>query len=130
MIATDSAFEMQSINAHLQNPEAYKYNKHKNLFQAIITQLLTRLQRQEHTSIVKIKSHIQIRGNGIADALAVKATNEWDVDMSGEYTEPFGDMIWLTKSVYDKNGEVNGTPYLSDLGAALKTAIHRTKHLG
>ena len=32
--------------------------------------------------------------------------------------------------MYDENGEVNGTPCLSDLGAALKTAIHRNKHLG
>ena len=36
VIATDSAFAMQSINEHLQNPEAHKYNKHKNPFQAII----------------------------------------------------------------------------------------------
>ena len=63
VIATDSAFAMQSINEHLQNPEAHKYNKHKNLFQAIIKQLLTRAQRQQNTSIVKVKSHIQIRGN-------------------------------------------------------------------
>ncbi len=60
----------------------------------------------------------------------MEATKKWDVDMSGEYTKPFGDMVWVTKSVYDENGEVNGTPYLSDLGAALKTVIHRNKHLG
>ncbi len=62
--------------------------------------------------------------------LAVEATKECDVDMSGEFTEPFRDVVWVTKSVYDENGEVNGTPYLSDLGAALKAAIHRNKHLG
>ena len=121
---------MQSINEHLQNPEAHKFNKHKNLFRAIIKQLLTRAQRQQNTSTVKVKSHIQIRGHEIADALAVDATREWDVDMSGDYNEPFRDMIWVTKSVYDKNGEVNGAAYLSDLGPALKTAIHRNKHLG
>ncbi len=46
VIATDSAFAMRSINEHLQNPEAHKYNKHKSLFRAIIKQLLTRAQRQ------------------------------------------------------------------------------------
>ncbi len=50
--------------------------------------------------------------------------------MSGEYVEPFGDKIWVTKSVYDENGEVNGAPFLSDLGDALKTAVHRNKYLG
>jgi len=130
VIATDSAFAMQSIKEHLQNPEAHKHNKHKNLFRAIIKQLLTRAQRQQNTSIVKVKSHIQIRGNEIADALAVEATKEWDVDMRGDYTEPFGDMVWVTKSVYDENGEVTGAQYLSDLGPALKTAIHRNKRLG
>jgi hypothetical protein len=29
---------------------------------------------------------------------------------------------------YDENGKAKGTPYLSDLGPALKTAIHRDKH--
>ena len=53
-----------------------------------------------------------------------------DVDIRGDYTESFGDMVWVTKSVYDVNGEVNGTPYLPDEGPALKTAIHRNKHLG
>ncbi|DBA76386.1 TPA: hypothetical protein ACH3X1_010093 [Trebouxia sp. C0004] len=130
LIATDSAFAMQSINEHLQTPEAHKYNKHKNLFRAIIKQLLTRPQRQQNISIVQVKSHIQIRRNEIADALAVEATEEWDVDMSADYTEAFGDVIWVTKSVYDENGEVNGAPYLSDLGPALKTVIHRNKRLG
>ncbi len=100
LIATDSAFAMQGINEHLQSPEAHRYHKHKNLFEAIIKQLLIRAQRQQHTSIVKVKSHIQIRENEIADALAVEATREWDVDMSGEYIERFGDMVWVTKSVY------------------------------
>ena len=120
---------MRSINEHLLNPEAHKYNKHTNPFRAIIMQLLTRAQRQQNTSIVKVQSHIQTRGNEIADAVAEEATKEWDVDMSGDYTEPFGDMVWVTKSVY-VNGEVNGAAYLSDLGPALRTAIHRNKHLG
>ena len=33
--ATDSAFAMQSINELLQNPEAHKCNKHKNLFHCL-----------------------------------------------------------------------------------------------
>ncbi|DBA88267.1 TPA: hypothetical protein ACH3X1_016561 [Trebouxia sp. C0004] len=49
--------------------------------------------------------------------------------MSGEYTEPFGDMVWVTKFVCDENGEGSGRASLSDLGAALKTAIHRNKYL-
>ena len=130
VIATDSAFAMQSIKEHLQNPEAHKHNKHKNIFRAIIKQLLTRAQRQQNTSIVQVKSHIQIRGNEIADALAVEATKQRDVNMRGDYTEPFGDMVWVTKSMYDEHGEVNGAQYLSDSGPALKTAIHRNKRLG
>ncbi len=49
----------------------------------------------------------------------MEATKDWDVGMSGECTEPFGLMVWTTKSVYDKNGKVNETAYLSDSGAAL-----------
>ena len=36
------------------------------------------------------------------------ATKEWDVDMSGEYTEPFGDMVWVAMPLYDENSKVNG----------------------
>ena len=130
VIATDSAFAMQSINQHLQNPKAHRYHKHKNLFHAITKQLLMRAEKQQHTSIVKVKSHIQIMGNEMADALAVEACEQWDVDMCEEHIEPFEDMIWVTKSLYDENGEVNGAPYLSDLEDALKTSIHCNKHLG
>ncbi|DBA88268.1 TPA: hypothetical protein ACH3X1_016562 [Trebouxia sp. C0004] len=36
VIATDSAFALQSINEQLQNPEAHRYHKHMKFFQAII----------------------------------------------------------------------------------------------
>ena len=60
----------------------------------------------------------------------MEATKQWDVDMSGDNTERFGDMVWVTKSVYDENGEVKEAQYLSDLGPALRIAIHRNKRLG
>ena len=100
IIATDSAFAMQSINEHLQNPEAaQKFNKH-NAPAHTRPKTATYLDRQGKVAHPNTRKEI-------ADALAVKATKEWDVDMSGDYTEPSGDMVWVTKFVYAETGEVN-----------------------
>ena len=64
VIATDSACAMQTIKEHLQNPEAHRYHKHKRLFQAISKKILLRARDSQHTSLVKVKSHIGIRGSG------------------------------------------------------------------
>ena len=127
VIATDSACAMQAIKEHLQNPEAHRYHKHKRLFQAISNKILPHARDSQHTSWVKVKSHIGIRGNELADALAVAATKEWDIDFSEHHTAPLDDMIWVTKLLY---GEVNGAPILADLQDSLRKAIHGKQHLG
>ena len=127
VIATDSACAMQAIREHLQDAEAHRYHKHKRLFQAISNKILPHARDSQHTSWVKVKSHIGIRGNELADALAVAATKEWDIDFSEHHTAPLDDMIWVTKLLY---GEVNGAPILADLQDSLRKAIHGKQHLG
>lgn len=127
VMATDSACAMQTVREHLQGPESHRYHK---LFQAICDKILLHAQERQHTSLVKVKSHIGIRGNELADDLAVKATKEWDTDLSEHHTEPFNDMVWVTKLLYAKNGKVNVTPYLADLQDSLRKAIHNKQHLG
>ena len=121
---------MQAIKEHLENPETHRYHKHTRLFQAIYNKVLLRTRDSQHTFLVKVKSHIGNRGNEIAEALALEATKEWDIDLSEHHTAPLNHMIWVTKLLYDETGVVNGAPVLADLQGSLRNAIHGKQQLG
>ena len=70
IIATDSKASMQAIHKHILNPMGNQLNTHKTLLDAIAAELRLRALRGLHTSIIKVKSHIGIMGNEMADKLA------------------------------------------------------------
>ena len=111
---------MKSINRQLKSLHEHRQHVHKYLLQAIGDLLATRARRGLKTSLVKVKSHIGIRGNKIADKLAKYATQNWDVDMSGEHTEPYNDMVWLRTVVQDQEGNDCEGDFLRDTTNSLK----------
>jgi ribonuclease HI len=58
--ATDSQASMYMIHKHLYEPHKHAECKHKDLLQAIVTILLRRAKADNHTTFMKVKSHIGI----------------------------------------------------------------------
>ena len=129
-IATDSANAMKNINKQLRNPQ--KHNKHvyKNLLEAIAKLLLSRARQGLFTSLLKVKSHIGIHGNEIADQLAGEATESWEIHMSNQLVEPYNDMPWLRSITKDDHSNDCEGPFLRDLNDSLKTVVHDQQRLG
>ena len=75
-IATDSRCSMQKINKHLRAPAQTKDDCHQPLLQAITTLIVERAKAGLLTKIMKVKSHIGIHGNEMADKLANEAAEE------------------------------------------------------
>ena len=72
-IATDSRCSMQKINKHLRAPAQTKDDCHQPLLQAITSLIVDRAKTGLTTKIMKVKSHIGIHGNEMADKLANEA---------------------------------------------------------
>ena len=66
-IATDSRCWMQKINRHLRAPAQTKDDCHQPLLQAITTLIMDRAKAGLLTKIMKVKSHIGIYGNEMAE---------------------------------------------------------------
>ena len=100
-IATDSKCSMQKIAKQLGSPAWTMEDCHRPLLAAIASELLLRARDGDETSIIKVKSHIGIHGNEMADRLANEAADEcvrgraFDQDVSKNFTEPFQHMFWL-----------------------------------
>jgi ribonuclease HI len=80
IIATDSQASMYMIHKHLYEPQKHAECKHKELLQAMVTILLRRAKAGNHTTFMKVKSHIGIQGNEVADRLAGEATDRSSCD--------------------------------------------------
>ena len=129
-IATDTANAMKSINKQPRNPHKHNEHVHKNLLEAIAKLLLSRARRALSTSLFKVKSHIGIHGNELADQIAGGATESWEIDMSNHFVEPYDDMPWLRSITKDDHGSDREDPFLRDLRDSLKTVIHDQQRLG
>ena len=70
VIATDSANAMKGMNRQLRNQQQLKHHVHKYLLKAIGDVLIERARLGLQGSIIKVKSHIGVQGNTIADAVA------------------------------------------------------------
>ena len=66
----------------------------------------------------------------VADHLANDATENRDVDLANEHTEPCNDMPWLRKIRKDEDGNDCDGPSVRDLRGSLKRRIHDQQRLG
>ena len=130
VIATDSANAMKGINRQLRNPQQLKYHVHKYLLKAIGDVLIERARLGLQSSIIKVKSHIGVQGNTIADAVAGEATASAEIDLSGEHTEPYKDMAWLRRVEKDQEGNDCDGQFLRNLNDSLQEALHNKHKLG
>jgi ribonuclease HI len=80
-IATDSQASLYMIDKQLHEPQKHEECKHWKLLAAIVDLLLVRAKKGCHTTFAKVKSHIGIRGNEIADQLAGEATDSSCCDL-------------------------------------------------
>ena len=85
-IATDSLCSIHQIRKQMHRPQDMTDHKHASLLHAIIEQIL---ESPAPVHIWKVKSHIGIVGNEIADEIAkTVARGEMDMEDLIEYTEP------------------------------------------
>jgi len=90
-IFTDSLSSLQAIRLHyykLGLATAPHYHHHMLLLQSISNLLETRREKGYSTSLRKIRAHIHIRGNDLADAAAKLAVTNFDT-LPGDQTTRF-----------------------------------------
>ena len=75
IIATDSQASISMIAKYMDSPQILQQCKHKVMLEDIVAQLLAGARKGLQTRILKVKSHIGIRGNEEADKLATAATD-------------------------------------------------------
>ena len=135
-IATDSRCSMQKIAKHLRLPSATVDDCHRPLIEEIVRLIVQRARAGVQTTIVKVKSHIGINGNEMADTLANEAaeaiSTACDYDLSREFTEPFQDKFWPKQVTQEPTttGNVTQTRYVKDLDNSLNEAVHDKHKLG
>ena len=80
-IFTDSLSSLQSIRHHNTNPgttSAKLYHHHRVLLDSITDLLETRRGSGLSSTLHKIRAHINIRGNDLANAAAKRAVTQYD----------------------------------------------------
>ena len=73
IIATDSKASMQVIHKQIHNPSGNQLSTHRVLLEALTAMLHARAAAGLHTTLLKVISHIGVRGNEAADKLANEA---------------------------------------------------------
>ncbi len=99
---------------------------------------MQRAQAGDGTILLKVKSHIGIHSNEMADKLANEAADEccmgkhFDYDLSNDYTLPLRDKYWLqqTIQVQTEEGPAVIRACIRDLDDSLRKALHDKHKLG
>ena len=71
-----SKCSMQKNGMHLKSPSTVVDGCHRSLLEVIGRELVQRAQAGDETILLKVKSHIGIHGNEMADKLAIVAADE------------------------------------------------------
>ena len=139
IIATDSKCSMEKIAKHLRNPALTKDDCHQPMLRAIVQMLVTRAQANLKTTLMKVKSHIGIKGNEMADKLANQAAHHaatdgnFSMDVSQDHLEDFDNKFWPKHKVTQQNSrgeEVTHWQNVRDLKSSLKAVVHDKLRLG
>jgi ribonuclease HI len=147
-IATDSLTSMQQINKQIHRPQDHKYHTHR----ALLEEIAKAIAAASH--LVKVKSHIGIVGNEVADELAKEAAThqrlEPELDTMDEEDEGEGvkqyvrpgsgrtNMYWPVEIRYRNGPEGGGASpdteprkrTLNNLATDLKQVVHKMCRLG
>ena len=136
-IVTDSKCSMQKIGMHLRSPSSTVDDYHRPLLEAIGHEIMQRAQAGDETILLKVKSHIGIHGNEMADNLANAAADEccmsrhFDYHLSKDYTQPFKDKFWFQHTIQVQTGEgPEIKACIRDLDDSLRKALHDKNKLG
>ena len=70
IIATDSLCAMYMLSKHLRCPSLHRESKHLGILNAAVESIAKSLRSGQNIHIIKVKSHIGIKGNEEADRLA------------------------------------------------------------
>ena len=70
VIATDSLCAMYMLSKHLRCPSLHRESKDLGILDAAVQTMAESLRRGQNVQIIKVKSHIGIKGNEEADRLA------------------------------------------------------------
>ena len=137
MIATDSTCSIDKIAKHLRDRMPTINDLHQPMLQAIVNMLIERARNGDTTTILKVKSHIGIDGNKVADELvaaaeAMAAGQPVDRDVSQQYCEDLDMKFWPQKEVSSAANDVGeaNMQNVRDLGDSLADAVHNKLKLG
>ena len=100
-VCTDSKCSMDKIAKNIKNPMLTTNDCDEPMVQEIVTLLVARATAGLHTTLMKVKSHIGMKGNEKAAFLANKAATEGapDIDVSNELLENFEGKYWPKQKV-------------------------------
>ena len=132
IIATDRKASMQAIHKHIHNPRGNQLNTHKTLLDAIAAELHLRALRGLHTS-TRVKSHIGIVGNEMADKLANEAQDAAACDLTYDIgNQAHQGKHWPVLTAWTAAPDQSNRQWVAgDLHAAIKghTNSHHAKGL-
>ena len=97
---TDCNISMQKMCKQSDSPHQTKDYCHQSMLEAIVALVIGREQTGRLTRIMKVKSHIGIHGNEMADVLANEAevcmkARQFNCDVSQDFYNPFKHKLWM-----------------------------------
>ena len=136
VIATDSKCSMDKIAKHMRDPALTVNDIHRPMLQAITELLVQRASNCVKTTLMKVKSHIGVRGNEQADQLANTAAEliaegkPVDRDVAQSHCENFDNKFWPQAKKTADSDDQPCMQNVRNLDDALQNEIHTKLKLG